>query len=271
MRGLTANDHKAFQQDGFVVVEDCIDSNTVTRAQETFPKLFRGEFETGIEPDEWNWREGRDDPTLTRQICNGWRANSVIASIVLDTSIGRACAELRQWSGARLNQDNVIWKPPGARALGFHQDESYQTWNVPGEMMTCWITLDDTRINQGTIEYVKGSHLWPLSPAIRQFHGPDDPIADLIMASKAADAVPEMTPIVVTAGSCVLHHGRTWHGSKSNLGDRPRRSIVAHCMPSNSQFHPTEDHPIYGRYRQDETLDMNSDDFPILWPRSESD
>ena len=39
--------------------------------------------------------------------------------------IGRACAILRGWPGARINQDNVIWKPPATAALGFHQDDSY--------------------------------------------------------------------------------------------------------------------------------------------------
>ena len=69
---------------------------------------------------------------------------------------------MRDWPGARIGQDNVIWKPPGTKPLGFHQDDSYNDWIIPGEMLTCWIALDDTRAYQGTIEHVRGSHKWPM-------------------------------------------------------------------------------------------------------------
>lgn len=261
---LTPSQGNAFHRDGFVIVENVLDEGEIEAARARFEPLFRGEFETGIEPDEWNWREGRDDPALTRQICNGWRADRVIASIVLREDIGRACAELRGWYGARLNQDNVIWKPPGTKPLGFHQDESYQQWNVPGEMMTCWITLDDTSADGGTIEYVRGSHLWPLSGAIGQFHAPDDPLADMTRAARMPDEEPDIMPIVVKAGDAVIHHGRTWHGSRDNRGDKPRRSVIAHCMPAGSQYHPENNHPVYRRYRREGSLDMSEEDFPWL-------
>src|SRR2546425_8188708 len=34
----------------------------------------------------------------------------------LKEEIGRTCATLAGWSGARIGQDNVLWKPPGAKA-----------------------------------------------------------------------------------------------------------------------------------------------------------
>ena len=132
MISLTQDDKAKFDQDGFVIVPDVLTTAEVEAARERFPLLFRGEFETGVQPDEWNWREGRDSEQLTRQICNGWKADHTVASIVLREDVGKACATLRDWPGARINQDNVIWKPPGTKPLGFHQDDSYQTWIVPG-------------------------------------------------------------------------------------------------------------------------------------------
>ncbi len=43
---------------------------------------------------------------------------------------------LAGWQGARLYQDNVPWKPPGARPLRFHQDNGYLDFVVTGEMAT---------------------------------------------------------------------------------------------------------------------------------------
>lgn len=262
---LTEGQRKSFNQDGFVVVENILDSNTILRARKRFDLLFAGEFNLGIEPDEWNWREGRDAPDLTRQICNAWKSDSAIRPIVLREDIGKACAMLRDWPGARINQDNVIWKPPGARSLGFHQDDSFQNWIDPPQMMTCWITLDDTLAEQGTIEYVRGSHLWPVSPPITQFHAPNDPQYQLRAAAKQINAEIDIVPIEVQAGTAVFHHGRTWHGSNSNNGLHERRSVVSHCMSSAATFSDTNTSPVYSRYKQVGSNQMDESFFPILY------
>jgi len=262
---ITAQQVSDFNRDGFVVVPSVLDETSLHHARQRFEKLFTGQYQTGVQPDEWNWRSGRDDPTLTRQICNAWKSDLTIASIVLREDIGAACAELRQWPGARINQDNVIWKPPGTKALGFHQDDSYQDWIVPSEMMTCWITLDDTKADQGTIEYVRGSHRWPVSQPVTQFHAPDDPLADMQLAADVAGETADIVPIEVAAGCAVLHHGRTWHGSRSNDGAAERRSVVAHCMSSNSKFHEQNKSGVYSRYKMQNTLEMDESFFPVIW------
>lgn len=262
---LSSDQIKIFQRDGFVIAEGFLSPSEVEMARARIEPLFNGYFETGIQPDEWNWRAGRDAEDLSRQICNGWKADRTIAAIVTKPEIGETCAALRGWVGARLNQDNVIWKPPGAKALGFHQDDSYQDWIVPAEMMTCWITLDDTSATQGTIEYVRGSHTWPLAPPISEFHAPADPHVDMNRAASGAGQTPDIQPIVVPAGSAVFHHGRTWHGSLANSGSHPRRSVVAHCMSSAATYHPVNNSPVYSRYRRSGTLGMDESFFPVLW------
>lgn len=262
---LSREQIQQFEADGFVVIDRFVDDTSVGALSARLELLFKGKFETGVQPDEWNWRHGRDAENLTRQICNAWKADKTIAATVLREDIGAICSQLRGWPGARINQDNVIWKPPGAKALGFHQDESYQSWIVPAQMMTCWITLDDTLANQGTIEYVRGSHLWPLSAPIAEFHAPEDPLADLKRAAKVADAEIEIVPIVVPAGTAVFHHGRTWHGSRINSGSRMRRSVVSHCMSSAAVFHEFNTSPVYSRYRQFGDTSMEESFFPVLW------
>ena len=255
-----------FNRDGFVIVEDVLSSSEIDAARARFEPLFSGTFETGLYPDEWNWRMGRDRQDLTRQICNAWKSDLTIASIVLKPMVGEAAARLRGWPGAKIGQDNIIWKPPGTKPLGFHQDDSYNGWIVPGEMLTCWTTLDDTKAGQGTIEYVRGSHKWPVAPPIKQFHAPDDALADLRPAAEAA-AVPdyEIVPIEVPAGAAVFHHGRTWHGSRDNRGEKPRRSVVAHCISSAAKFHPSKVSYIYSRYKKRDSVEMDESYFPVLW------
>ena len=152
-----------FHADGFLILDRFLDPELIEAARDRFEPLFRGQFETGLHPDEWNWREGRDPADLTRQICNGWKSDLAIARIVLAETVGRACAALMGWHGARLAQDNVIWKPPGAKPLGFHQDDSYCHWVVPAGYCTCWMALDETSAAGGTIEMraARTAGRWP--------------------------------------------------------------------------------------------------------------
>ena len=60
-----------FNRDGFIILEKFIEKDFIKNLKERFEPLFRGKFETGIEPDEWNWKFDKDPIDVTRQICNG--------------------------------------------------------------------------------------------------------------------------------------------------------------------------------------------------------
>jgi ectoine hydroxylase-related dioxygenase (phytanoyl-CoA dioxygenase family) len=162
-------------------------------------------------------------------------------------------------------QDNCLWKPPGTKSLGMHQDGSYAGYLSPPEMITCWVALDDTRAEGGTIEYARGSHKWPRVPPDRgSFHAPDDWLAPL--AAAAPDGVePELVPVVVKAGGCSFHHSLTFHGSGPNEATRHRRAIVSHLIPVHTRFHPTHVDQIYSRYRRRGDLSLDESFFPVLW------
>jgi len=172
---LTNDQIEQFKVDGFLVVDNLVDEKTIAQLHTRFDRLFQGDFETGIRPDEVNWQEHDSDPELTRQICNAWKSDHCVAATVLREDLGRALAELGDWPGTRIVQDNVLSKPPGARPLGYHQDNAYLAWYTPREMLTCWIALDDTSEDSGTLEFVRGSHRWHGQQTPEgAFHDPPD-------------------------------------------------------------------------------------------------
>jgi ectoine hydroxylase-related dioxygenase (phytanoyl-CoA dioxygenase family) len=212
-----------------------------------------------------NWKAGRDPEDRTRQICNGWRADDLLAAQVLSERTGRIAAQLMGYGGARIVQDNCLWKPPGARSLGMHQDGSYADYLVPAEMITCWVALDDTRAQGGTIEYARGSHRWPKVPPDRgSFHAPEDWLAPLHAAVPEGEE-PELVPVVVKAGGCSFHHSLTFHGSGPNEATTHRRALVSHLVPAHTRFHPTNVDQIYSRYRRRGDLSMDESFFPVLY------
>lgn len=262
---ISAGQMRRFHEDGFLVVENFLSREVVELACSRFEPLFRGEFPTGLQPDEWNWREGRDPADRTRQICNGWKSDPVVAAIVLDPRIGEAAAKLAGWPGARIGQDNVIWKPPGAKALGFHQDDSYCDWVVPPGYVTCWMALDETTAQGGTIEYARGSHRWGVFPPEGAFHAPENHYEALENAARRVGETPQVVRPEVAAGTCIFHHGGTFHGSGPNRGTQPRRSLITHCLSSQARFHADNVSYIYSRYRRRDSLDMDESFFPVLW------
>jgi ectoine hydroxylase-related dioxygenase (phytanoyl-CoA dioxygenase family) len=100
---------------------------------------------------------------------------------------------------------------------------------------------------------------------IEEFHGPEDPHAELRLAAAAHGVEPELVPVEVPAGGGAFHSGWTWHGSGVNGSPAPRRSLVAHCMSSEARFHPETTGYLYSRYKRfgDDTMDESF--FPITW------
>ena len=266
---LSSDAREQFDTDGFVVVDSLIENDRLNGLHQAFEDLFNGQFETGVRPDEVNWQQDTGDPTLTRQICNGWKANRDVGRVVLDESIGKAIADLSGWPGVRIMIDNVIWKPPATKSLGFHQDSAYLAWFTPSDLLTCWIALDDTSASGGTIEFVRGSHKWQLGNPEGEFHAPEDYRLPMRRAAEHEGVDPEIFYVEVKAGGGSFHHGWTWHGSGANLGSKPRRSLVLHAMRSDVEYVPDNFDqgigPIYSRYKRlgDNQLDENY--FPILW------
>lgn len=263
---ITGKEIAQYECDGFLVFEKFLESDEIEALRSRFEPLFRGEWETGLAPDEVNWQEGRDKPERTRQLCNTWKSDYTVASIVLQPKIGEIAAKLAGWSGTRLHLDNVLWKPPGAKALSMHQDGSYNDYMVPNNMTSLWMALDDTKASAGTVEYVRGSHKWSKAPKPKKFLV-DDYRAPLYEAAKLAGvSEPEIVPIEVPAGGLAIHHNFTWHGSGPNTETtRMRRAVVAHCISSETRFHPTNNTNLYVRYRRFGDTSMDESFFPILW------
>ena len=90
---LNQNQINQFNENGFLIIDKFIDLEFIEKLKSRFEPLFKGEFETGIEPDEWNWKFG-DPEDLTRQICNGWKADHLIKQFVCHEIVGKSCSTL---------------------------------------------------------------------------------------------------------------------------------------------------------------------------------
>lgn len=134
-------------------------------------------------------------------------------------------------------------------------------------MITCWIALDDTSAEAGTITYARGSHHWPRSEKNQsEFHAPANWLAPIERAASEGQ-VAELVPIVVRAGGASFHHHLTFHGSGPNTASIHRRAVISHLLPAAVEFHPDHADPVYSRYRRRGDMSLDESYFPIVWTK----
>lgn len=279
-RSCTPSQKEALARDGFVAVGQVLSDDEVHKVRSRFEGLFEGKFNTGIYPDEWHWRKGISKPDAFREIVNGWKSDTEVAKISTSPALGELASSLMGWeAGARLAQDDVLWKPPLAGGVGFHQDSAYisaQFSPYEDNSVTIWIALDDADEETGVVEYCVGSHKWPTEAqntgAVNSaFHGEAEHQSPLAQAAINAGRDPkslEIKSLKVRAGEAIIHHQDVWHGSAaSKSSTRHRRALGVHVVRADVSWreNPKPDY-IYGRYYLPGENKPRNIFFPKMWP-----
>ena len=160
----------------------------------------------------------------------------------------------------------MLWKPPGTKAIGFHQDGSYADYLVPPEMVTCWIVAARDAGRRRTDRVRAAARTAGRAPPERsQFHAPEDWLEGA-RAATPTDAEFEIVPVVVKAGGGAFHHNLMWHGSAPNTsGAVARMALVSHMLPARRGSTTSNVDLIYSRYRRRGDLSMDESFFPVMW------
>ena len=268
---LSVTQIEQFHRDGFLVVENLLDSTTVDHLVGRFDPLFAGDFETGVYPDEWHWNPYLGKQGEAEKMTGVWQCDRTLFSTMMSVKLGQMAATLEGWDGARLLADGIWQKPGGAKETTLHQDSMYINYHTPAGVITCWIALSHAITGASTIEYARGSHRWQLSEAVPEFHNQNQSYrSEMEQAARAAGVNnPDVVQLDIAPGSGVFHHGNTWHGSGKNTLNVVRRSMVLAYVPAAAQFKPFGSYIpggyIAGKYRRHGDNTMDESFFPIVW------
>mmetsp|Transcript_2873 Transcript_2873/g.9927 ORF Transcript_2873/g.9927 Transcript_2873/m.9927 type:complete len:468 (-) Transcript_2873:89-1492(-) len=254
---IDARERAAFERDGFVVLDRLLSAEVCALLNQRLELVLRGEFDLGRPPDkvprfkaETRCKAGKQPPPLggpsktTLQLINVHKADAAFRDVVCSPSLGRAVSRLGGWAGARVANDQVWAKPPGAAPLTFHRDSAYFDF-VPSDVITVWLALDDMDDDVGPLQYVPGSHRWEDGRvgSAQQFFDKDR-FALLHSAARREGLDPSaelgLVTVGVRMGGCGIHNGRLWHGSDRNASARPRRGLGIHFVPADAVFRDAE-------------------------------
>ncbi|MEZ4712886.1 MAG: phytanoyl-CoA dioxygenase family protein [Caldilineaceae bacterium] len=135
-------------------------------------------------------------------------------------------------------QTMMYFKPAGARGQALHQDQYYLRVQ-PGVCVAAWMALEDIDVENGCLQVVPGSHMWPLLCTVEA-----DTTQSFTDVTVTLPADQSPTPVIMQAGDVLFFHGQLVHGSFPNRSrNRFRRSLIAHYIEGQAEqvykwYHP---------------------------------
>lgn len=194
-------------------------------------EILRSELATFLQPHsgselwyEYHTNESADPEKILFHALGAWRIAPGFHDLLWHPAVTVPASQLLG-GAVRFWHDQLFCKPAHhGGVVAWHQDYSYWTRTQPMAHLTCWIALDDSRVDNGCIHYVPGSHRWDLLP-ITGLAGDMDAIQDVLSAEQW-ERFQNPVAVEVNAGECSIHHPLTIHGSFENQTDRPRRATV---------------------------------------------
>lgn len=300
----------AYDTDGFFVLPTpALSRNSIHSLNQRLEETLRGRYTTGTPPDKQPRKlkseyrgskyeakhpvgplgfSGNTQNVKVLQVINIRKADPLFGQVATHRALGQLVSRLAGWrDGARLAQDQVWAKPPGAAPLAFHRDAPYFMFDPP-HVVTVWIALDDMDRELGPLQYIRQSHRWEDGQCgiAGQFFQENGGLGLLQTPSMMKGGGKEEQPLDIVvldglpAGSLAIHHGRTWHGSDKNKSPvRPRRGLGLHFVPANVRF--TADAQFSKLWKPfvaealangDEVsqVPVPEDEFPIVWQPPET-
>ena len=238
---ITADQAKAFDRDGYFVVEGAFAAATLERIDaEIAPGEARVRELLEQLPDGRFSVAGLDTQTvaphhvLGSEWLRGFCAHPLLAGL---------CADL-VGPDVRLYWEQSVYKQPhGAEPVLWHQDNGY-TYVEPQAYLTCWIALTDATPENGCISVMPGVHR-------------DGTLAhrDTPLGSECWGDDETAVDVPVVAGDVVVFSSLTPHATRANLTDEVRKAyIVQYCHDGAVAAQPAADGSIATRTRQDDPV-----------------
>ena len=218
-----------FKRDGFVHGVEILMPTQVTRLRDGLEDIVKRRNPRSSEL----LGEAKDEQAPMTYFQGGWMIDETIHDLVFHPAITVKLTQLLGTPRVRFWHDQVFYKPAKTGGnVAWHQDYSYWQRSTPAQHVTVWIGLDDSKLDNGCVHAVPGSHRWPLLDPTALMGDMED-LAKQLTPEQRAQFKP--VPMEQPTGTCSFHHDHTVHGSFANTSDRPRRAIVLNYMADGTR------------------------------------
>ncbi|MEZ6090410.1 MAG: phytanoyl-CoA dioxygenase family protein [Pirellulaceae bacterium] len=234
--GSSADDRFRLSQDqvdhyhehGYVAGVQVLNDEQIERLRNELAELTQPDHEGSEYWYEYNSNESSDPSLVLFHALGAWRIRAGFHDMLWNAAFTIPASQLLD-GAVRFWHDQLFCKPARhGGVVAWHQDYSYWTRTAPMAHLTCWIGLDDAMADNGCLQYVPGSHRWPLLP-ITGLAGDMQAIRE-VLDDQQFEQLMHPTAIELKAGQCAFHHPLMVHGSFENRTDRPRRAAVLNVV-----------------------------------------
>lgn len=225
-----------YRRDGFVIVEDFLDSNELEIWRRTVADAVAGRNGRRFATDDVMAEDFEEGERTTfyegvfDQLVNLWQTDEHLRDLILDPRIGEMAATLAGIDGVRVWHDQALIKRPYANPTAFHLDAPY--WSFTSEdAISIWIALDDATESNGCLYFFPGSHKETTTDNVGI--GPN---LGAIFEVYPQFADRPSTSGAMRAGSCSFHSGLAIHGAGANMTNGMRRAMTCAFMPDGMVY-----------------------------------
>jgi len=219
----------AFYQDGYVILDRLFTESEIAPISEEVDGVIEGRVSYMPEKD-LIWEPDTNPPRL-RNALRLHLYNPYFLQVAKNPKLISVLGEILG-NPLRLYGSQVFAKPARVgTVVPSHQDMPYWPF-APYELISAWIALDDSTVENGCVRMIAGSHKVGILP-----HDPTQVVGNSLglRESRLLAGLPER-PIEVKRGSVVLHHCLTVHRSGANQSDHPRRGLIYVYMSPNVEL-----------------------------------
>jgi phytanoyl-CoA hydroxylase len=224
MRTPTRDQAEAYRRDGFVVVEDFLDSDELERWRSVTTDAVAARQAVAAPVGDAYYQR------VFAQLQRLADTHDAMAALILDGRLGEIAGALAGVDGIRIWHDQALIKPPHGNPTAWHLDNPFWSFSSR-DAISIWIALDDATLQNGCLWYLPGTH------GLARF--------DLVELGPnfgaLFDSYPEWlelepVPAPCAAGSAIFHNGLVAHAAGANVTPRPRRAMTCAYMPDGSTF-----------------------------------
>ena len=218
---LSQEQKQAYQEQGFLVLQDVVDAATLARLRELIADFKQQSktvsssdelFDVGPEHTSSHPQLRRiKDPVNQHPEFDALMRSDAIVGIVSDLLGGTV----------RFDHSKLNFKPAGGSAkIEWHQDWAFYP-HTNDDLLAVGIMVEDCTPENGPLMVIPGSHKGPVYD-----HHLDGVFAGGIQQDRLGNLVDQAIGLTAPAGSISIHHVRTLHASSDNRSTRERPLLL---------------------------------------------
>ncbi len=239
--GLNEEQLAFYEAHGYLSHVQILDDHQIEYLRKDLTELMQSEQSNNELFYEFHLNESEDENSVLFHSLGHWRVSLGFHDILWNPRFVVAAYQLLGERSVRFWHDQLFCKPAyHGGVVAWHQDYSYWTRTIPMQHLTCWVGLDDARVDNGCLHYIPGSHKWDLLDRTN-LAGSMDGLMDFLSEDQKA-AFESAVAIEMPKGYGTFHHPLLVHGSYENRSHRPRRAFVLNVFADNT--YAASDEPL---------------------------